>query len=102
MTIYLDIVLLENIVLNYIILLSTAIITKSKMMTSKILLSSAIGGIYAILNYIIKNDFFINIILKIMISIIMVLVAFNEFEVKKVFKQLIFFYLTSYKFIPFA
>ena len=98
MTIYLDIVLLENIVLNYIILLSTAIISKSKMMTSKILLSSSIGGIYAILNYIIKNDFFINIILKIMISIIMVLVAFNEFEVKKVFKQLIFFYLTSFTF----
>ena len=98
MTIYLDIVLLENIVLNYIILLSTAIISKSKMITSRILLSSIVGGIYAILNYMTDNDFFINIIIKIAISVIMILIAFKDFEIRKILKQLVFFYLTSFTF----
>ncbi len=98
MTIYLDIVLLENIVLNYIILLSTAVISKSKIMTSRILISSFVGGIYAILNYVSENSFFINIVFKVIISIIMIVIAFNEFAIRKVIKQVIFFYLTSFTF----
>ena len=98
MTIYLDIVLLENIILNYIILLSTAIISKSKIIMNRILISSTIGGVYAILNYVSEKSGFVNIILKIVISIIMVKVAFKEFEVKKILKQVIFFYLTSFTF----
>ncbi len=98
MTIYLDIVLLENVVLNYIILLATAIISRSKIVIKRIILSSTIGGIYAILNYITEKDFFINMTYKIIISIIMILIAFNEFDFKKNLKQLVFFYLTSFTF----
>lgn len=98
MTIYLDIVLLENIILNYIILLSTAIISKSKIIMNRILISSTIGGIYAILNYVSEKSGFVNIILKIIISIIMVRVAFKEIEWKKILKQVVFFYLTSFTF----
>ena len=53
MTVYIDIVLLENILLNYIILLSTAIISKAKINSTRILLASVVGGIYSILNYIV-------------------------------------------------
>lgn len=42
MTIYLDIVLFENIILNYIILLSTAIISKAKISTLRIFSSSLV------------------------------------------------------------
>lgn len=98
MTIYLDIILLENIILNYIILVSTAIISKSQIITNRIFISSVIGGIFAILNYIFENKFIINIVFKILISILMILVAFNDFEIRKIFKQLIFFYLTSFTF----
>lgn len=98
MTIYLDIVLLENIILNYIILLSTAIISKSKIMMNRILISSTIGGIYAILNYFSEKSGIVNIILKIIISIIMVEIAFKEIEARKILKQVVFFYLTSFTF----
>lgn len=98
MTIYLDIVLLENIILNYIILLSTAIISKSKIMMNRILISSTIGGIYAILNYFSEKSGIVNIILKIIISIIMVETAFKEIEARKILKQVVFFYLTSFTF----
>ena len=98
MTIYLDIVFLENIVLNYIILLATAIISKSNINIKRILIASAIGGIYAILNYIINFKFIFNIIIKIIISICIVLIAFKNYKIKHVIKQLIFFYLVSFTF----
>lgn len=98
MTIYLDVVLFENFILNYIILLSTAIISKSRISTLKIMISSFIGGIFSILNYIVKLNLVFSIILKILISIIMILIAFEEYKYKKVIKQVIFFYLTSFTF----
>lgn len=98
MTVYLDIVFLENIVLNYIILLSTGIISRSQISMKRIFLSSMIGGIFAILNYIIKFNLIFSIIIKILLSIIMMKVAFKSGKKFKIIKNLIFFYLVSFTF----
>lgn len=98
MTIYLDIVLLENIILNYIIILSTAIISKSKINFIRIVLSSFVGGILAIVGYAIEISMTISIIIKIAISVLMMLIAFKDYNYKKLTKQLIFFYLVSFTF----
>ena len=98
MTIYLDIVLLENIVLNYIIILSTAIISKAKINTLNILLSSVFGSIYAIINYMTEIKLGISITIKFFISILIIVIAFREYKIKRIVKQLIFFYLVSFTF----
>lgn len=98
MTIYLDIVLFENIFLNSIIILSTAIIGKVQIKIIRILIASFIGGIFAIGNYIIKLNSFWGIIFKMIISIIMMKIAFNKCTSKKLIKQLIYFYLVSFTF----
>ena len=98
MTIYLDIVLLENIVLNYIIILSTAIISKAKINTINILLSSVFGSIYAIINYMTEIKLGISITIKFFISILIIVIAFREYKIKRIVKQLIFFYLVSFTF----
>ena len=98
MTIYLDIVFFENFILNYIIILSTAIISKSKIKLTSIMLSSTIGGIFSILNYLMNINSLENMVLKIIISILMMLIAFNDYKIKKLIKQLLFFYLVSFTF----
>lgn len=98
MTIYIDIVFFENILLNYVILLSTAIISKSKINYLKFFLASSIGGIYSIFNYIIEIPLLMNVIIKILMSILIVIIAFRNFKIKKIIKQLIFFYLVSFTF----
>ena len=98
MTIYLDVVFLENIVMNYLILLATAIISKSKINSPKILLASSIGGIFSILTYIIKLTNFQSLILKIVISILMVKISYNSKKVKYLMKNLVLFYLVSLTF----
>lgn len=98
MTIYLDIVLFENVFLNSIIILSTAIIGKVQIKFIRILFASLIGGIFAICNYTININWFYGIILKIIISIIMMKIAFNKCNLRKLIKQIIFFYLVSFTF----
>ena len=48
MTIYLDVVFIENICMNAIILYAVAIVTKTKAKTIRILLSSTLGSAYAV------------------------------------------------------
>ena len=98
MTIYIDIVFLENLLLNYIILLATAIIGKSKIKFFKFFLASSFGSLYAILNYIVDFNVFTNFLLKLFISVFMILLSFDNKKIKVFFKNLIMFYLTSFTF----
>ncbi len=98
MTIYLDVVFFENVILNFIIILSTSILSKTVTNTKRIMISSIIGGIYAILNYIVNLNSFFNIVIKIIISFIMIMIAFGKYSVKKVIKEVIFFYLVTFTF----
>jgi len=98
MTIYLDIIFLENIFMDTIILFATGIIIKSKIKIIRFLISAAIGSIYAIFSYISTLAVFSNVILKIVLSIAMIYIAFNPQNIKSCLKQLIIFYLTSFTF----
>lgn len=98
MTIYLDVVFLENISMNSIILYATGVVTKTKCKIWKILLSSLIGAIYVIGTYLSNSYIYLNLISKILLSISMVYIAFNPKNLKLLFKYVIIFYLTSFVF----
>lgn len=97
-TIYLDVIFLENVIMNSIILYAAAIILKIKTKFIRIFISSIIGSIYAIILYITNLKIYTSIISKILLSIIMVYVAYNPQNVKKLWKQILIFYLTSFVF----
>lgn len=98
MTIYLDIIFLENIFMNTIILFATGTILKINMQILRILISSIIGSIYAVMTYITNLTIFSNMILKIVLSVVMIHIAFNPMKVKNALKYLMIFYLTSFTF----
>ena len=98
MTIYVDVVFIENLLINYIILCATAIIAKNKIHFLKFLLASSFGSLYAILNYIISLSNLENFFLKLFISSFMILISFDNKKRKVFFKNLIMFYLTSFTF----
>ena len=95
-TIYVDIVLLENLCMNYIILFGTAYIIKIKVRHLRILLASLIGAIYAVLAYAGIFPIYANLITKIILSICMTYIAFNPKKLKGLIKELIVFYLVSF------
>ena len=98
MTVYLDIILLENICMNYIILLATGLIVKTKISTIRIFLSSLLGSIYAVISYTTKLEIYSTLIMKILLSIAMIYLAFNSKNIKQITKHLFIFYLTSFAF----
>ena len=96
MTIYVDIVLFENLCMNYIILFGTAYIIKIKVRHIRIFFASMIGAVYAVLAYSGIFPIYANLITKIVLSICMAYIAFNPKKLKGLIKELIVFYLVSF------
>ena len=98
MTIYIDIVLIENVIMNYIILLATGIILKNKIKNMRIIFASLLGAIYSIVAYVSTLKVYSSLFLKIILSIIIVYIAFNPQTVKQLLKYIVIFYMTSFVF----
>ena len=98
MTVYLDIVFIENTLMNYIILLTTGIICKEKIKQTRIIIAGILGSIYAVAFYITRFSIYISIIAKVLLSLCMIYIAFKPLIVKRFIKYLIIFYLTSFAF----
>lgn len=97
-TVYIDIIFLENLFMNFIILFATQTILKSNIKIIRTFLASILGGIYAILMYMSEIRIYSNICLKIILSLAMVEIAFNPKSIKSFFKYLVIFYLISFTF----
>ena len=98
MIIYIDVVLIENLCMNYIILFATGYILKIKRNPIRIFISSLIGGIYSILAYMKIVGLYSNMGMKFLLSIIMVYIAYNAKNIKSLSKQIVMFYLVSFVF----
>ena len=98
MIIYLDIVFLENICMNYIILLATGYILKNRISYIRILLSSLLGSLYVMVIYITNFKTLLGIPMKILLSIAMIYISFGTTNIKKQIKEILVFYLTSFAF----
>lgn len=98
MTVYLDVILIENLCMNYIILFATGYIMKLKIKQFQIIISSLIGGIYAITAYMNIIPVYSKLITKIILSISMVYIAYYPKNIKLCLKELLLFYLVSFVF----
>lgn len=98
MTIYLDVVLVENLCMNYIIFFASAYVLKKKVKHIRLIISALIGGIYSILAYVQILQIYSNIICKFILSILMVYIAYKPKNIKELTKDIIFFYLVSFVF----
>ena len=98
MTIYIDVVFIENLIMNYIILFATSIIIKVKVKHLRLILASSLGAIYSIIAYMSILEMYSSVILKIILSVIIVYIAYNPQNVKNMWKYLVIFYMTSFVF----
>lgn len=98
MTIYIDVVLIENLIMNYIILFATGIIIKTKIKHIRLIFASLIGAIYSVIAYMSILEIYTSIIFKFILSIIIAYIAYNPQNIKRMWKDLLIFYLTSFVF----
>lgn len=98
MTIYLDVIFVENMFMNYIILFTTGFIVYGfsshlRFYKLRLLFSSFIGAIYAVLSYTKFSNICCTFAAKILVSFLMCFVTFGT---KCFFKMTLLFYLTSF------
>lgn len=98
MTIYLDVVFFENIIMNYIIIFATGVSIKGEIKHWRILVASSIGAIYTIIMYLNIIPIYSNFFMKFVLSFVIVYISFLPKTWKKLLKDLLIFYLVSFVF----
>ena len=98
MTVYLDIVFLENVLMNYIIIFATGVVIKEELKKWRMFFGSCVGAVYTIVMYLNIIPIYSNVIMKLILSFVIVYISFKPRSVKKFIKDLIIFYLVSFVF----
>ncbi len=95
---YGDVILLENLFMNYIILWSTAKALKLNYSKLKLVLASLIGAVYALLSYFPSLKYMNSFYMKLLLSLLIVVIAYTPAYIKEFAKYTGVFYLVSFIF----
>ncbi len=98
MSIYIEYLLIENVIINFIILYVVARITRTKINKLRLFVSAIIGSIYTIIVFYPSMEFMGKFLIKVSISILMVILAYNPETLQQFIKQISAFYLVSFAF----
>lgn len=92
MKIYIDLIMILNFVLDFLLLISVVLILKRRVNIYRIIFGSAFGGLSILFLFFISKYI---LILKILISIIMILISFGFKDIKYFFINTLSLYLSS-------
>ena len=95
MIIYADILFILNLIITYILLISTALFFKIPIKRFRILLSSLLGGAYS-LTILLNINIILNILFKILICIIIILISFGFCNLRSFIYESIVFLLLNF------
>ena len=84
--------------MNYLILISTAKLTKSEYKKIKLLLASAIGAIYSVFYYLPGYEYLYTCFLKILFSLFIIIIGFTPYKLNELFRYIGVFYIISFIF----
>lgn len=95
LTIYIDILFLINLTIDYIILNSTALISGNKAIKWRILTAASIGAIYSVIIFFPALEILNLILLKLAFSTIILLVAFKYKSISSLLKTTLIYYIIN-------
>ncbi len=96
--VYGDIILLENLIMNYVILWSTARLARYRYSKVKLLIASVLGAVYAVLSYFPDYNYLYSFFMKILFSIFIVIIAYTPAYFHLLLKLIGIFYIVSFIF----
>lgn len=97
-TVYIDVLIGTNIIINYFIILAVAKCTKIKPRLFRIVLGSVFGALCSLIIFLPEIGFLINLIVKLIISACIILITFGFNSAKAFIKNMGLFYLISFCF----
>ncbi len=97
-TIYIDILIATNFIINYFILLAVAKCRKITTKQKRLLLGGALGALFSLIIFLPSMGFILNSLIKIIIATLIVILTFGYNGVKTLLKNIALFYLISFLF----
>lgn len=96
--VYGDVILLENLIMNYLILWSTARLARYNYSKTRLLIASFLGAVYAVLSYFPEYSYLFSFFMKILFSLLMVIIAYTPAYFHLLLKLTGIFYIISFIF----
>lgn len=96
--VYADVILVENLIMNYLILWSTARLTRYSYSKAKLALASVLGAVYAVLSYFPQYSYLYSFFMKILFSLLIIIVAYTPAYFHLLLKLTGIFYIVSFVF----
>ncbi len=98
MYIYVDVLIIVNVYVNYFLLKSTAKLTHTHLNTVRCILSSIMGSLFSFLIFLPHLPLILLTLIRLLSAILIVFVAFNEKKLRMLFKMSLIFLLISVAF----
>ena len=98
MHVYIEYLLIENIIINLIILYVTKGITRTKTSKLRIFIAALIGSLYTLVVFFPPLQFMVKFSIKFSISMLMIILAFNPDRLILFLRQISTFYMVSFAF----
>ena len=95
MTIYIDVIFLLNMFLDFILLMSVSVILTRNAKIKRLILGSLIGGISMVLLFISLSSM-VSLLFKLLLGLLMVIVTFGYKDIKYTFNNLFYLYTLSF------
>lgn len=99
MKVYLDYILIENVIVNFVIMYQIGIFTKTQISKKRNILATLLLSIYTVVIYIVPDSFLENIIMKFLIIAVATYIAFYPKTMKEYIKKIIYYYIISFLYV---
>ncbi|KRQ86578.1 Sporulation factor SpoIIGA [Caloramator mitchellensis] len=93
---YIDIVFFENLFMNYFLLYLLKRLIRSKAPNWRLVLSALVGAGYVVIILIPNMEIYLNITIKILVSLLMIVIAFFPYTIREMLKLILLFYLETF------
>lgn len=102
MVVYLDIVLLENFLINFFLILISMQLSRIRFKYRRIVLASILGSLYTLTILFKELEFFTNLFIKVLVVIIMIYIVTGKTKILAMFKLVAVFFAVSIGFSGFC
>ncbi len=96
--VYIDVLFVINLIINYLLLWTTSKISKKRASTMRILAGACLGAVYAVVMFFPAFKIYYTFIAKILFSMVLIAVTFNIEKAREFVKVLTIFYVVSFTF----
>ena len=98
MTVYIDVLFLVNVIINYFLLLITSVFSKAPRNRGRVLLASIFGALYCVFTFVSEFVFLQSAVLKILSTIAMSLIAFKYISPSHFFRNTLVLFFVGFLF----